>query len=381
MEKMLNKEDLEIANSGYVVNKPQLSSSLHANCYTDEKYFAVEQHAIFQKTWQWACHKEKLSKSGDYFVKEISGYSILILRNQASELRAFYNVCKHRGHELLKGEGNTQMIVCPYHAWCYDLDGGLCSARHTEHLEEFDHGAICLTQVQVEVFCGFIYVNLDLKAFSLAEQTGDLAKEIGEFAPDVNDLTFAHRLTFNIKSNWKNVVDNFLECYHCPIAHKDFCSLLEFATYKVTTHGIYSSHMAKGSMTNNTAYSTEGATVDDHAVWWLWPNTCLMRYPGRGNFLVLNIIPVGPNQTIETYDFFFETSEPTTQEVEAINYIKDVLQQEDIDLVESIQRGMETPAFEFGRIVHDPAGSGLSEHGVHHFHGLVLDAYAKTIPK
>lgn len=378
---MLDKADLEIASAGYVADKPQFSSTLHANCYTDEKYLEVERHAIFQKTWQWACHEEKLREAGDYYVTDIAGQSILLLRNTAGKLRAFYNVCQHRAHELLQGEGKTKMIVCPYHAWRYDLDGELRAARHTEHIEEFNQGEICLNQVQVEEFCGFIYVNLDPYADPLADQSGDLSKEISEFAPDVNDLTFAHRLTFDIKSNWKNIVDNFLECYHCPIAHKDFCSLLQFETYKVTTHGIYSSHMAKGGNSDNTAYNVEGATVDDHAVWWLWPNTCLMRYPGRGNFLVLNIIPVGPNHTIETYDFFFETAEPSPQEIEAINYINDVLQQEDVDLVESVQRGMETPAFEFGRVVYDPSESGLSEHAVHHFHGLMLDAYTKSVAK
>ena len=378
---MLDKADLEIASAGYVADKPQFSSTLHANCYTDEKYLEVERHAIFQKTWQWACHEEKLREAGDYYVTDIAGQSILLLRNTAGKLRAFYNVCQHRAHELLQGEGKTKMIVCPYHSWCYDLDGELRAARHTEHIEEFNQGEICLNQVQVEEFCGFIYVNLDPYANPLADQSGDLSKEISEFAPDVNNLTFARRLTFDIKSNWKNIVDNFLECYHCPIAHKDFCSLLQFETYKVTTHGIYSSHMAKGGNADNTAYNVEGATVDDHAVWWLWPNTCLMRYPGRGNFLVLNIIPVGPNHTIETYDFFFETAEPSPQEIEAINYINDVLQQEDIDLVESVQRGMETPAFEFGRVVYDPSESGLSEHAVHHFHGLMLDAYTKSVAK
>ena len=378
---MLDKADLEIASAGYVADKPQFSSTLHANCYTDEKYLEVERHAIFQKTWQWACHEEKLREAGDYYVTDIAGQSILLLRNTTGKLRAFYNVCQHRAHELLQGEGKTKMIVCPYHSWSYDLDGKLRAARHTEHIEEFNQGEICLNQVQVEEFCGFIYVNLDPYADPLADQSGDLSKEISEFAPDVNDLTFAHRLTFDIKSNWKNIVDNFLECYHCPIAHKDFCSLLQFETYKVTTHGIYSSHMAKGGNADNTAYNVEGATVDDHAVWWLWPNTCLMRYPGRGNFLVLNIIPVGPNHTIETYDFFFETAEPSPQEIEAINYINDVLQQEDIDLVESVQRGMETPAFEFGRVVYDPSESGLSEHAVHHFHGLMLDAYTKSVAK
>ena len=196
-----------------------------------------------------------------------------------------------------------------------------------------------------------------------------------QWAPDVEKLTCAHRLTYDIKSNWKNVVDNFLECYHCPVAHKDFCTLVDMDTYRVTTHGIYSSHMAEAGKTANAAYSIEGATVKDHAVWFLWPNTCLMRYPGRGNMIVMHIIPVGVDQTYETYDFFFEDAEPNQAEQEAIRYIDDVLQVEDIGLVESVQRGMSTPAFSQGRIVHDPGGSGKSEHAVHHFHGLVLDAY------
>lgn len=116
MEKVLNKEDFAISKSGYVVGKPQLSSTLHANCYTDEKYFAVERYAILQKTWQWACHEEKLRETGSYYVKEIAGHSILLLRNQDAKLNAFYNVCQHRAHVLLKGEGKTQMIVCPYQA-------------------------------------------------------------------------------------------------------------------------------------------------------------------------------------------------------------------------------------------------------------------------
>ncbi|MEL6965129.1 MAG: SRPBCC family protein, partial [Pseudomonadota bacterium] len=246
-------------------------------------------------------------------------------------------------------------------------------------LQDFDRESICLDPIQVDVFCGFVYVNLDGNAPSLVEQSGDLGAEIMDWAPDVERLTFAHRLTYDIKSNWKNVVDNFLECYHCPVAHKDFCTLVDMDTYEVTTHGIYSSHMAEAGKTTNAAYSVSGATVTDHAVWWLWPNTCLMRYPGRGNMIVMHIIPIGIDQTFETYDFFFEDAEPNHAEQEAIHYIDDVLQAEDIALVESVQRGMGTPAFSQGRIVHDPAGSGKSEHAVHHFHGLVLDAYRRAV--
>ena len=92
--------------------------------------------------------------------------------------------------------------------------------------------------------------------------------------------------------------------------------------------------------------------------------------------IVLNIIPMGPNRTFETYDFFLETPEPDTAELDSIRYIDEVLQVEDIALVENVQRGMNTPAFQQGRIVNDPDGSGKSEHAVHHFHGLILKAYA-----
>ncbi|MEM6356893.1 MAG: SRPBCC family protein, partial [Pseudomonadota bacterium] len=277
---------------------------------------------------------------------------------------------------LLNGEGRTTRIMCPYHAWVYDLTGRLVRAPHTERLPGFVAKEICLDAIQVEEFCGFVYVNLDPEAAPLHIQAGNLGAEIEEWAPDVGNLTFAHRLTYDIKSNWKNVVDNFLECYHCPTAHKDFCSLVDMDTYKVTTHGIYSSHMADAGQSENSAYSVADATVKTHAVWWLWPNTCLMRYPGRGNMIVMHIIPAGPERTLETYDFFFETADPVPAEQEAIRYIDEVLQAEDIGLVESVQRGMNTPAFAQGRIVHDPDGSGKSEHAVHHFHGLVLNAYS-----
>jgi choline monooxygenase len=379
MKAALAQAEYEQLRSRFDPDSPGRSFSLHASCYTQPRYFPLEREAIFYRSWQWACHVEKLREPGAYLVVDVVGRSIAIVRDREGRLRAFYNVCKHRAHALLQGEGVTKNIVCPYHAWTYALDGRLQRARMTEALEDFDVADICLTEVRVEAFCGFVYVNLDPAAKPLASQSGALAEEVTAFAPDVEQLTFAHRLTFTMQSNWKNVVDNFLECYHCPVAHRDFVSLLDFPTYKVTTHGIYSSHMAKAGKGQNTAYSVAGATVDDHAVWFLWPTTCLLRYPGRGNFLVMNIIPAGPQETHETYDFYFETSEPTAQEWQAIAFVRDVLQREDIDLVESVQRGMNTPAFEQGRIVYDPEGSGMSEHAVHHFHGLVLDAYKDVV--
>ena len=372
-----NHNEFQDISKGFDTN-PAKSMSLRKEAYVDPRWHGVDLEAIIAKTWQWVCHVEKLREPGAYVTIDIAGKPIAVVRDKEGALRAFYNVCKHRAHELLKGEGNVNRIMCPYHAWVYKLDGQLVRAPHTETLEDFSTGDICLDQVQVEEFAGFVYVNLDGKAPSLASQTGNLETEIRHWAPDIDNLTFGHRLTYDIKSNWKNVVDNFLECYHCPTAHKDFCTLVDMDTYKVTTYGIYSSHMADAGKSTNSAYDVSNAAVKTHAVWWLWPNTCLMRYPGRSSMIVLNIIPMGPDRTFETYDFFLETKEVTEAEKDTIRYLDEVLQVEDIAIVESVQKGMKTPAFTQGRIVNDPEGSGKSEHAVHHFHGLVLDAYARA---
>ncbi len=371
------RAQFDAIGAGYSPN-PLNTQSLRAQAYVDPAWFSVDVDAILARTWQWVCHAEKVRAPGAFTTAEVAGRPIAVVRGRDGVLRAFYNVCKHRAHHLLTGDGQAARIMCPYHAWVYRLDGQLVRAPQSENLEGFDAGAICLSAVRVEEFCGFVYVNLDPDAPPLSTQTGTLETEIRHWAPDVEHLTFGHRLTYDIRSNWKNVVDNFLECYHCPTAHKDFCTLIEMDTYKVTTHGIWSSHMAEAGNNPSSAYDVSNATVKTHAVWWLWPNTCLMRYPGRSSMIVLNIIPAGPDRTLETYDFFLETPEPDAIEREAIRYLDEVLQREDIDIVESVQKGMATPAFDQGRIVSDPQGSGLSEHAVHHFHGLVLGAYARA---
>lgn len=371
-------DDVRAIGAGFDPD-PARSMSLRSDAYTEPEWAEADLEAIFARTWQWVCHVEQLGRPGSYVSASIAGMPVAVVRDRDGSLRAFYNVCKHRAHELLSGSGVTGSIVCPYHAWVYGLDGTLRGARRADRMETFDKSEICLDEVRVEEFCGFVYVNLDRDARPLAEQAPDLAIEIERWAPDVAELTHARRLTYDVRSNWKNVIDNFLECYHCHIAHKEFVDLVDMDTYEVVTHGIWSSHFAEAGTHENAAYDVAGATVNEHAVWWLWPNTCLLRYPGRGNFMVFQIVPAGPDRTLETWDFYLETSEPSDAEVQSIRYIDEVLQQQDIALVESVQRGMGTPAFSQGRIVYDPAGSGLSEHGVHHFHGLVLDAYRSLV--
>jgi carnitine monooxygenase subunit len=377
---LVTEQDVERIAAGYH-RDPARSMSLRAEAYTDPHWADVDLQAVFARTWQWVCHVEKLRDPGSYLSATVAGMPVAVVRDRAGALRAFYNVCKHRAHELLSGAGTTPNIVCPYHAWTYDLSGRLQGARRADRMETFDKSEICLDQVQVEEFGGMVHVNLDLGAAPLRDQAGDLAEDIAYWAPDVAGLTHAKRLTYDVNTNWNNLIDNFLECYHCHIAHKEFVDLVDMGTYEVRTRGIWSSHFAEAGKHSNSAYDVSGATVTQHAVWWLWPNTCLLRYPGRGNFMVLQVVPAGPERTLETWDFYFETAELDEAGVQSVRYVDEVLQVQDIGLVESVQRGMRTPAFDQGRIVYDPAGSGLSEHGVHHFHGLVLDAYRALVAR
>ncbi len=354
---------------------PAAAGTLHAEVYTAQRWHDFEQSAIFARSWQWVCHRERLATAGDYVTTTVAGLPVAVVRGDDGELRAFYNVCKHRAHEILADAGSIGSLRCPYHGWTYALDGSLIAARHTKNLVDFDPSGICLDTVHVEEFAGLVFVNLDAGAAPLRLQAADLGAEIAEKAPDIAGLTLARRLSYDIASNWKNVIENYLECYHCHIAHKDFVSLVDMSTYRITTHGIYSSQTAEAGRSTNTAYDVADATVRIHEAWWLWPNTCLMRYPGRGNAMLLHVVPAGPHHTRETWDFYLEDPEPNEAETEAIRYIDEVLQPEDIGLTESIQRGMRTPAFTSGRLAYDPEGGGVSEHGVHHFHGLVLEAF------
>ena len=137
------------------------SHSINTRCYTEAKFLDIEREQIFHRSWQFLCHEEKLRQPGDYVSTSIEGQSVVGIRNRNGELAAFYNVCKHRGHELLAHEGNIKRITCPYHAWTYDLDGALVTAPRSEYLENFEQTSICLDRIQIEVFCHLVFVNLD----------------------------------------------------------------------------------------------------------------------------------------------------------------------------------------------------------------------------
>lgn len=357
---------------------PERSYTLPASHYIDPNVYAREREAIFYRSWNFVGHVEQLREAGSYVTCTITDQSIVVMRGKDGKLRGFYNVCSHRAHELLKGSGVTKVIVCPYHAWSYHSDGRLRTARGSEKMADFDAGEFCLKQVQVEELCGFVFVNLDPQAKPLKEQSGNLESEMRRYCPEIDRLTLSHRLTYQLKANWKNVADNFLECYHCSPAHPAFVDLVDIKNYRTVTHGIYSSHIAPAGRADNTAYQIPAGTATDFAAWWLWPNVTFNTFPGPANMTVLHIMPTGPETVLEHFDLYSLDKTPSECEREAMKYIDEVLQPEDIGLVESVQRGLHSRGYHRGRFIVDKDRTYVSEHGVHHFHGLVLEALGES---
>ncbi len=355
---------------------PARSYTIPARYYQDHDVYEREKNNIFFCNWWYAGHISQLTNPGDYLTTQIHEQNIFVVRDHSNELRAFYNVCQHRGHELLSGTGSTKLIVCPYHAWSYDLDGTLKGARNTDQMEGFDKCNFSLKSVRTEVFCGLVFINMDPDASPLAEQASELEQEIREYCPNVDSLAFAQRDNYQVACNWKVMIDNFLECYHCHTAHRDFVDLVDMKSYRSATSGIYSSHISNAAKsTENSAYTFEKGDVDfGFAGWFLWPNLTIWVYPGEANLSVLQMIPDGPEQTIEYQDWFVPKGEPCQQLQDAMAYQKDILQPEDIGLCESVQRGLKSHGYNQGRFVVDAERTELSEHAVHHFQRLVVNA-------
>ena len=177
---------------------PAQSFTLPARFYLDDDIYRHEMEKIFKRSWWYAGHASQIPKVGDYLTTSIDEQSIFIVRDREQNLRAFYNVCQHRGHELVDGSGHANVIVCPYHAWSYDLDGSLIGARNTAKMAGFNKCDFSLKAVQVEIFCGMVFVNLDPQALPLSEQTGNLETEIRKYCPDVDNLSFAQRDTYEV---------------------------------------------------------------------------------------------------------------------------------------------------------------------------------------
>jgi phenylpropionate dioxygenase-like ring-hydroxylating dioxygenase large terminal subunit len=360
---------------GKIDSHPARSYTLPGQFYYEPAIFAHEREAIFYRTWQLAGHVSQLAVPGDYLTLEVGEESVIVLRDGTGELRAFYNVCQHRAHRLLEGAGKLKAVItCPYHAWCYGLDGALRAARHSDQVAGFDTGAFSLQPVRVEELCGFVYVNLDPDAAPLAERLGAFARDFLSFDPQPERLVRAYRKEIDVRANWKVVIENYDECYHCPVSHPSLSTAaLDMPSYRIRVHEAY--HVqTSGNCGEKQGYSfsTDGPRGDEFASWLIWPNTVFEYYPG-GQLTVFLNQPIGPERTLQVIEWYLPQAQPTRDEQAVIDFV-DVVREEDIPIVESVQRGLHSRGYRQGRFVVDDEGTGMSEHAVHDFQLKVLRA-------
>jgi choline monooxygenase len=352
------------------------SFTMPARFYTDAGIYEAEKEAIFYRTWHYAGHVSQVNEQRSYFTTKIHNQNVFIAKGRDGAIRGFYNVCPHRGHELVEGAGKKNVITCPYHAWAFDFDGKLVNARNSDNVAGFEKSQFSLREVRVEIFCGLIMINLDPNAQPFAEQFDGLEAEIRQYLPRVDELAFAQRDTYDVASNWKVLVDNFLECYHCATAHYDFVDLVDMDSYRTITHKRYSSQCSAAPRTTaSSAYIFEKGDVDfGYAGFFVWPNFTIWIYPGEPNLSVLQMNPSDVERCTEYQDWFTLGGEVTKQLSDAIAYQKDVLQPEDIGLCESVQKGLQSKGYNQGRFIVDEGLTELSEHAVHHFQTMVMEA-------
>lgn len=360
---------------------PEKSWAMPSWYYYDAEIAAQESDAIFANSWQYVGHAEDLARAGAYVTRQIADESILLIRGHDHVLRAFYNVCSHRAHQLLSGAGQTDAIVCPYHAWTYDLAGGLHSARNSANVANFDAAALCLKPIQVEVFVNLVFVNLNAQAAALHSQLGTMEKELRSFAPQLDFLSKTASREYPIRANWKTIMENYAECYHCPNAHPDFASgVVEMDSYRVKTHDIHHAHTSQAKPPQKSSHpinARAGERAGEFGSWFIWPNLAIEVYPG-GNLNIFHCIPTGPESSLQTIQWYFpaqqSTRQPTRAQSKLIAHLHRTVRVEDVDLCESVQRGLKSRAYHQGRLIVDRARSDASEHSVHHFQSLVRRA-------
>jgi phenylpropionate dioxygenase-like ring-hydroxylating dioxygenase large terminal subunit len=292
--------------------------TLPASWYTREDTLALERERIFACAWQFGCRAEQVAEPGDAVACRAGHVPIAVVRDEEGVLRAFVNVCRHRGHEVVVGEGNRKTLQCPYHAWTYGLDGCLWNAPRADHEPDFPWDELGLLRASVDTWGPFVFVNPDPEAGPLADVLGGLPEIIGQSGLELSQLEFHGRIEWALEANWKVAIENYLECYHCPVAHPGFSAMIDVAedSYRYAIGRWTSSQRApvrpsalSGKTKKKIAYDPHGEIVEAqyHLV---WPNLTINIDPGRANLSLDVSLPDGPDRTIGISDQYFASDVP-----------------------------------------------------------------------
>jgi len=362
----MNDSVLRIINS-YNPDAPlEAASTIPSSWYTDPCIFEFEAQTVFSRSWQFAARVDQLTGAGSYATTEIAGEPIVVVRGSDEKLRGFFNVCRHHAAAVMtEPEGRAHHLRCPYHGWTYSLEGELKGMPDFTGVCNFDRATNGLVPIQTAVFEKWVFARLsgkepgaDLTAF-LGE---DLIQQLSGF--NFASLHWFQRRRYELKCNWKVFVDNYLDGgYHVPHLHKGLDSVLDYSKYTIENGERFCLQSSPMVATND---EEVGAVRGGPRAfyYWLYPNFMLNYYEGT---LDTNLVrPLAIDRTEVIFDFYFaDVSDAARERNLASVTVGDRIQQEDLDICESVQRGLNSRAYEAGRL------SVRREAGEHLFHRLL----------
>ena len=367
-------KDLKAIIDDYNPNTPVASAStIPATWYTDERVFHLEKETVFGQSWQFAARLDQLRESGNYVTTEIAGEPIVIVRGNDGEVRGFFNVCRHHAAAVMtETAGRANQMRCPYHGWTYSLEGELKGTPDFTGVCDFDRLANGMVPVEIGTWQNWFFVKIDRGRYpqlngaqsDLNDFLGnDLSAQFREL--DISKLSWFEQRRYILNCNWKVFVDNYLDGgYHVPHLHKGLDSVLDYSNYTIENGEHFCLQSSPIASTRKNDEVSAVRTGKRALYYWLYPNFMINCYEGM---MDTNLVrPLGIDRTEVVFDFYFADISETMRErnLASIN-VGEMIQQEDVDICESVQRGLQSRAYEAGRL------SVRREAGEHLFHRLL----------
>ena len=340
-------------------HRQQLEATLPGEYYLDTGHFVLERQRIFHREWFCAGRRDGLESQGDYRVVDIVGESILLVCDEPGSLRGFNNVCRHRGAQLVNAPNAAEQcgifkagIRCPYHSWNYRLNGELHSTPHID----IDKSGLGLHRVDVDGWGGYVFVRLIPGEQSLAEMLGEIPGRIERYPMD--ELRVGHRIDYSVAANWKVILENYNECYHCAGVHPELCNVVPAFRAGGGSGLDWERGIPQKEGTNTFTLSGvsnrapfAGLNEDEqvrHKGELIYPN--LMLSLSRDHAASFTLWPRSPSRTDIVCEFLFhpdEMQQPYFDPLDAVEFW-DLVNKQDWKICESVQRGMQSRVFESG---------------------------------
>lgn len=355
----------DVLNLYNPANPLEKAWTIPAPWYFDSRIAQLERESVFAGNWQVVGRLDQVCQPGQFFTIDMNEVPLLIVRSEDGQLRAFYNVCRHHAAAVEPlAAGCAKQFRCPYHGWTYGNDGALKGMVEFEGVCDFDRKDNGLVPIRVDTWENFIFVNLDGKAAPLQEFLGKVPtlvapRQLGQ------KLHYFDRRIYTLKCNWKVYVDNYLDGgYHVPHAHKGLSSVVEYTKY--TIENFERSCLQSSPLDSaGAADSAIGATRQGHAFYlWVYPNFMINAYSGVMDTNL--VLPLGIDKCAVIFDYYFADISPAAAQQHRDSIaVSEKVQDEDMAICDSVQRGLASRAYVAGRL------SVRREAGEHLFHRLL----------